>query len=79
MKDKSGRIYQFGVGHYNESVQLVLWEDDGTRNLYLTIFYKDIPVGTVPLVNEYGITSFINGLEFFRKGLENELEKPKRK
>ena len=58
-RPRSGYLTMFHVGFYNDQVEVVFWEDDGTRDEHLTIFYKGVPVGTVPLIDQRGIRRFL--------------------
>lgn len=54
----------FVIG-YNTSAAVTFWDDDGSWGKHMTLYIKDIPVGTFPLVNMEGVVTFVSILTNF--------------
>ncbi len=56
---RTGNRTTFYVGYQSDKIEVVFWYDDGTTDLNVTIFHKEVAVGTFPLVNSYGLSRLI--------------------
>jgi len=62
VRSKDSFRTSFGVGVKHEALSLVFWKDDGTWGQHITVCFKDVPVGTIPIVDNHGFMDLIIAL-----------------